>query len=115
MSRVRQERDVIAVRTITAVALVALAAFSVGILWAAIIVRDRTGALRSRAESVYEAGKAEIGLVFQATFATSPIAARRAPRQLERLGRFGYTDSTRRSAFIPIERAKQLVVERGKL
>ncbi len=67
------------------------------------------------AGEVMGADAVEIGLVFQPTFATSHIAEQRNARARERLERFGFTDSRKRTAFIPIERAKQLIVERGKL
>ncbi len=115
MNRVRQAPDVIAVRTILLVALAATAVFALGILWAALLQYRRLGTLQTPQHGVTEAGRVEIGLVFQPTFATSHIAEQRNARARERLERFGYTDSRKSTAFIPIERAKQLIVERGKL
>ncbi len=115
MSRTRQEPDVISVRTVVLVALAALASFALAILWAALIQKRITGSLRTRQGALTEAGKTEVGLVFQIPFAREELAAEHLVRESERLQRFGWADPQHRTAYIPIERAKQELIARGHL
>jgi hypothetical protein len=114
-SDVKQEEDRIQTRFIVTVGLCAFVAFAVGIWWAVTVQRGRTGTIKSdTAPMPALAGQTEIGMVYQPVFDRSRgIAADRAATQRRVLDSYGLVDE--KVAHIPIERAAELVIERGKL
>jgi hypothetical protein len=115
MSDVRQEEDQIQTVRIVVIGLIAFVAFAVGIYWAVTVQRERTGTIRSdTAPAPAFAGHNEIGMVYQPVFDRGHgIAAERAEAQRKRLDSYGLVDA--KVAHIPIERAMELVIARGKL
>jgi hypothetical protein len=115
MSDVRQEEDHVQTSRIVVIGLIAFASFAAGIWWAVAVQRGQTGTIRSdTAPTPTYAGRQEIGMVYQPVFDRGKgISAERNAGKLEQLNSYGRIDAN--TAHIPIERAMELVIERGKL
>jgi hypothetical protein len=122
---VRQEPDRIRTRRVVFIGVAALLAFAAGIAWAASIQKHANGTLRSdTAPRPPLAGRTEIGMVFQPIFdhgsaRSTGIAAEQDAAKLEILDSYGWVGpqgrEERKVVHIPIDRAIDLLIERGKL
>jgi hypothetical protein len=114
---VRQEADHVDTSKVVVIGIAALIAFAVGIGWAVAIQRGQTGTIRNdTAPRPKAAGRTEIGMVYQPLFDRGKgIAEDRASPQRARLHSYGFVGKDKQVAHIPVERAIQLVIERGKL
>jgi hypothetical protein len=114
---VKQEEDKIQTRRIVTIGLIAFLSFAVGIWWAVNVQRDMTGTIKSNtAPDPALAGHTEIGMVYQPVFDRGRgIAAERNAPAVKRLGEYGWENAEHTIAHIPIDRAMELIVERGKL
>jgi hypothetical protein len=114
--RVRQEPDRIAAGRIIAVGAIALLVFAIGIAWAVGVQRDLIGGLRTEVSPpAKQIGKREIGIVYQPLFEKASIAADKTAAARERLESSGFVDAQKQTVHIPIERAMQMIAERGRL
>jgi hypothetical protein len=111
---VRQEEDRIKTAKIVGVGVGALLVFGIGIYWAIAIQRGKTGTLKAVAPPAPYAGKLEVGMVYQPLFEDS-IADRKSAPKRQRLNSVGWADPEKKHAHIPIDRAMELVIQKGKL
>jgi len=116
MSGMRQEEDTIATSRVVFIGVSALVIFAVGIWWAVSIQRGDTGTLRNdTASKAAYAGRREIGMVYQPPFETVEIAAEKYNEKRKLLSNYGWADPGKTVVHIPIQRAMELMVQRGKL
>jgi hypothetical protein len=112
----RQEEDRIQTIKIVLIGVFALVAFVVGIYWAARIQRGVTSSIKSKVgPKPVGVGKLEVGMVYQPLFESVDIAHDHDAPLRARLQTYGWADASHQTARIPISRAMQLVVDRGKL
>jgi hypothetical protein len=102
-----QEEDRIAVGKIVIVAIVSLAIFGVGVVWAVSIQRDQMGSIvsKSNAAPAAMAGAPEVGIVYQWPFVLSQYANEKAAATKGRLERYGWVDKNAKVVHIPIDQA----------
>lgn len=113
---VRQEEDRISSLRIILIGLFALVAFGIGIYWAVRIQRDITGSIRSHVgPKPAGVGRREVGMVYQPLFESVDIAHEHDAPLRAKLNTYGWADEGHKAARIPITRAMQMVVDRGKL
>jgi hypothetical protein len=116
MSGMRQEEDTIATPRIVFIGVTALVTFAVGIWWAVTIQRGDTGTLKNdTAPKAAYAGRREIGMVYQPPFETVEIAAEKYNEKRKLLSNYGWADPEKKTIHIPIQRAMDMMVQRGKL
>jgi hypothetical protein len=112
----RQEEDRINTPFIVSVGVISLALFAIGIFWTAKMQKSENGTLvNGTAPRPSEVGKLEVGIVFQPLFDSMDIANREKVPVREWLDSYGWADQTKQVAHIPVDRAMQMVVEKGKL
>jgi hypothetical protein len=112
MSHPVQEEDRVATGKIVATAIISLAIFGVGALWSVSIQRNEVGSILNDPHTVpaAEAGKPEVGLVYQWPFFKSQYGHDKAVETAERLTSYGYVDKSAGVVRIPIEQAIQKYV-----
>lgn len=108
-----QEEDRIAIPTILVVAVVSLLTFGVGVIWAVSIQRseNKTVVQWHKANGPDEAGKPEVGIVFQTPFNKSAYAEEKKAEKTEWLAHYGYSDKAKGVVHIPIDQAIQKYVQ----
>jgi hypothetical protein len=112
----RQEEDRIHTGRIVTVGVVSLVCFGIGVLWATSIQEMTNGTIHTGPKKApSEVGKVEIGIVYQSPFDSRDIAHETDASLRARLATYGFTDPGHKTAHIPIDRAMELIVERGKL
>jgi hypothetical protein len=110
-----QEPDRVPARRLASIGLAGLLVFSVGAMWATSVQRGATGSVRGdTAPRPALAGKDEVGMVYQPRFAGS-IAAAKNDEARRRLSGAGWVDRDAGVVHVPIERAMEIVAQRGKL
>ena len=109
MSHPIQEEDRIATGKIVATAIVSLAIFGVGVVWAISIQRAENGSVITEAlpAAPAMAGAPEVGNVYQWPFNLSQYAADKAAITKGRLERYGWVDKNAKIVHIPIEQAME--------
>jgi hypothetical protein len=107
-----QEEDRIASGKIILTAVVSLALFGVGTLWSIKIQRDEMKGIATQ-NHIYgptEAGKPEIGLVYQWPFNISHYAADKVEAKKIPLDEYGWVDKKAGVVHVPVEQAIQRYV-----
>lgn len=113
MSHPVQEEDRVGTAKIILTAIVSLAIFGVGVIWAVAIQRDAMGGT-----IVQEAGPQgpahdrapEVGIVYQWPFFVSNYGNEKAEEKREQLDSYGWVDKSAGVVHIPIEQAMQKYV-----
>ena len=107
-----QEEDRVASGKIIATAVISLAVFGIGALWSIKIQRDEMGSIVTRAETIgkTEAGKPEVGIVYQWPFNISHYADDKAAEKAAWLSTYGWIDKKAGTVHIPVEEAMQKYV-----
>jgi hypothetical protein len=109
-----QEEDRIATGKIVATGVVSLALFGVGAIWSVKIQRDEMKSIVTAAPlGPVEAGKPEIGLVYQWPFNLSRYADEKVEAKKVPLDQYGWVDKHGGVVHIPIENAIQLYVTKA--
>ncbi len=115
-NKVRQMEDAIRSRFIITVGAIALSVFAIGIYWAARIQHRETGSLSNdTAPRPKLAGKREIGMVYQPMYTGALLADENREIDRARLDSYGWSDPSHQHVHIPIDRAIELYLSRGKL
>jgi hypothetical protein len=113
---VRQEEDRIRTGRIITIGVLALVAFGIGIAWAVQIQTAVVGGVKSPVvPKAVAVGQREVGMVYQPLFDSAEIAREHDAPRRARLQTYGWADEARKTVHIPIDRAIQLVVEKGQL
>jgi hypothetical protein len=107
-----QEEDRIASGKIIATAVISLAIFGVGALWSISIQKAEMGSIVSEAAPAVptEAGKPEVGIVYQWPFNVSHYANDKAAEKQAWLSTYGWVDKKNGVVHVPIEEAMQKYV-----
>jgi hypothetical protein len=110
-----QEEDRIATGKIILTAVISLAIFGIGVLWAISIQRGENKTIVSQPGQLgpAAAGAPEVGIVYQWPFFTSQFANEKAQQTKGRLERYGWTDKNAKVVHIPIEEAMQKYVQQA--
>jgi len=112
-----QEEDRIATGKIIATAVISLAVFGVGVLWAISIQRGENKTIVTQvspAAGPAEAGAPEVGIVYQWPFNMSQFGADKAAETKARLQNYRWADSEHKVVRIPIDEAmKKYVAQAG--
>jgi hypothetical protein len=116
MSHPVQEEDRIAIGTIILTGVISLALFGVGALWSVSIQRDMMKSIVTQPH-IYgptEAGKPEVGLVYQTPFYKSHYAADKVTEKRVPLDHYGWVDKKAGVVHIPVGTAiEQYVAQAG--
>jgi len=107
-----QEPELLPMRKLIAVAVVASIVFTVATLWS-IQILHREGGMTEPQQSLptpSEIGRAEIGIVEQRLFELQLEAQRKRQEQLKRLNSYGWVDRQKGLIHLPIDRAIELMV-----
>jgi hypothetical protein len=115
MSHPVQEEDRVASGKIVLTAIVSLAIFAVGIVWAVSIERNEYKNIgRTPAETgTTEAGKPEVGIVYQWPFYLAHYGNDKAIDKKELLESYGWVDKNAKVVHIPIEQAIERYVSQA--
>jgi hypothetical protein len=105
--------DELPIGRIVGVGAAALALFIASCVWVYGEIRVRQHDLGGRAPTPLLVGREEIGIVNQRPFALTQNAADLRREQRRRLETYGWVDPAHQLIHLPIERAMQLMVERG--
>ncbi len=107
MSHPIQEEDRIATGKIVAVAVISLAIFGIGVVWAISIQRDQSQSIVTHAQPARLAEKSapEVGIVDQWPFDESHYGQDKAAYTKGRLEHYGWVDKNAKVVHIPIEQA----------
>jgi len=112
-----QEEDRIATGKIIATAVISLAVFGVGVLWAISIQRGENKTIVTQvspAAGPAEAGAPEVGIVYQWPFNVSKYGEAKKAELEARLHSYGWTDKNAKIVHIPIDEAmKKYVAQSG--
>ena len=110
MSHPIQEQDRIATGKIIMTAVVSLIIFGIGVLWAVSIQRAEEGHVRARIGNPTEAGKPEVGIVYQWPFFISHYGQDKLEAKRAYLESYGWVDKNAKIVHIPIEEAMKKYV-----
>jgi len=112
MSHPVQEEDRVAVGKIVLTAIVSLAIFGIGVVWAISIQRGENHSIVTHAHPApqAESGAPEVGIVYQWPFNMSQYGADKARETKARLEGYRWVDKDKKVVRIPIEEAMQKYV-----
>lgn len=114
MSQPIQEEDRIASGKILITGIVSLLVFGLGVLWANSIQRGEQQSVISQVGNPTEAGKPEVGIVYQEPFALSHFGEDKVDAKRHELGSYGWVDKGAQIVHLPIEEAmRQYVATAG--
>ncbi|MFN7133281.1 MAG: hypothetical protein ACK4N5_14480 [Myxococcales bacterium] len=111
-----QAEDRINYGVISAVAIVSLVIFAIGVVWAdriMVATADRIGEPLESRPVPKEIGRPEIGIVDQQLFNHDMRAEHMRAQKLEQLRSYGWVDRARGVAHVPVEQAMQRLVQQG--
>jgi hypothetical protein len=111
-----QEEEHLAYGKIIGVAIAALLAFALVIVWSTSILHSTEREMHPKGTPPLPsmAGKYEVGIVNQKPFVDDGRAALKRNQQLERLNSYGWVDRQAGQVHIPIEQAMQLEIARER-
>lgn len=110
MSHPVQEEDRIATGKIVLTAIVSLMIFGIGVLWAVSIQRGEMKTVVIHQEGPTEAGKPEVGIVYQWPFFVSHFGQDKLEVKRAELESYGWVDKNAQVVHIPIEEAMKKYV-----
>lgn len=110
MSHPIQEEDRIATGKIVLTAICSLIIFGIGALWAVSIQRSESKSVVIKAEGPTEAGKPEVGIVYQWPFFVSHFGQDKLEVKRQLLSSYGWVDKNAQVVHIPIDEAMKKYV-----
>lgn len=103
------QNEQLPVKRLTLVAVVSLAAFALGVVWAAQIIVAQRGVVENVAQKAPFIGRPEIGMVDQTLFTLEKRAAQMAQDKADRLNNFGWVSRRDQLIHIPVQDAMKQV------